>query len=141
MADKQRDEISEETATWSGAILESQRALMENAISIQKQNMRLAWGFIEQSQKQWEVFQRLALGSMGTYKNLFHAPTSNSQVKIEANGNGQGLPIESYDRLSIEKVSRRLKELDADEIEELKAYEKSNKNRVTLIEKFDRSLV
>ncbi len=50
-------------------------------------------------------------------------------------------PIEDYDRLTVKEITGRLGELDADEIKELKAYEKNNKNRVTLIERFDRSLV
>lgn len=141
MADKKRSEIGEEAVMWSGVILESQRALMNGAASIQEQNMKLALGLIEQSQKQSEVFQTLALRSMGTYISPFYAPTFNSRVKLETNGNGRNLPVESYDQLSVEEVSRRLKELDADEVEELKAYEKSNKNRVTFIERFDRSLV
>jgi hypothetical protein len=37
------------------------------------------------------------------------------------------LPVEDYNRLSIEKISRRVEKLSSDEITELKAYEEQRK--------------
>ena len=51
------------------------------------------------------------------------------------------MPVEDYDRLSIEEISRRLKKLSSDEIMKLKAYEEGHKNRASLLERFDRALV
>lgn len=117
------------------ALLESYQAVVSATVAIQELHMKLAWGLLEHSRKQQEAFLTLAGESIRAYTSPL--PSPRSEVR---SGDGE-LPVEDYDRLSVEEVNRRLKELDAGEVEELKAYEKSNKNRPDLVERFDRSLV
>ena len=110
-------------------------------------NRRLVEAMAKQFQKQREVSQALIEASIKAYMDLLYAPilcTPNSSYSRDGHGSGDkdtGLPIEDYDQLSIKEISSRLKELGAIEIAELRAYEKRNKNRRTLLELFDRSLV
>lgn len=105
----------------SGTPLGFYWAVMGGAVAAQDQYMRVMRGLMEQS----------------PYMNPLSATTSQNR----AQAGGGGLPIENYDRLTVEEITDRLSELDAGEVEELKAYEKSNKNRATLVERFDRSLI
>lgn len=93
--------------------------------TVQEQNVRFAAALIEESFR--------------AYTSLFYVPFSPSRHGSRAEAADP--PIEDYDRLSTEEVAGRLDELSAGEVEELKAYEKQNKGRAALIERFDRSLV
>ena len=110
-------------------------------------NHRIVETMVKQFQKQWEVSQALVEASIKAYMDLLYTPilyTPNSSYSRDGHDSGDkdpGLPIENYDRLSVKEISSRLKELGTLEIEELRAYEKRNKNRRTLLERFDRSLV
>ena len=50
------------------------------------------------------------------------------------------MPIEDYDSLGVKKISERLAELSDEEIEQLRRYETANKNRSTLLVRFDERL-
>ncbi len=73
--------------------------------------------------------------------DLLYVTVPSPRKEPQADNGEPEPPIEDYDRLTVKEITGRLGELDADEIKELKAYEKNNKNRVTLTERFDRSLV
>jgi uncharacterized protein (TIGR02271 family) len=60
--------------------------------------------------------------------------------RVESQGAGGGLPIEDYDSLGVKKVSERLQELSDEEVEQLRRYETANKNRSTLLARFDERL-
>jgi hypothetical protein len=49
----------------------------------------------------------------------------------------RNLPIDNYDRLTVEQVRRRLDDLSDGEKKKIKRYEKEHKNRKTLLEAFD----
>ena len=49
-------------------------------------------------------------------------------------------PIAGYDEKNVDEISARLDGLSAEQIQRLKAYEKANKNRQSLIERFDSKL-
>lgn len=106
---------------------------------------------LDHSKEQQDVFSELARSStracMDFFFSPFLAPGARAGEEPERgsgpnrkSANGRGLPVEDYDRLNVDEVSRRLAGLDAREIEELKTYEKHHKNRTSLIERFDRSL-
>lgn len=113
-------------------------------------NLRLAETLTEQYKKQAEALQILTRESTEAWVNLLFAPVSDSgkatgasegPARREAREDGRRLPVEDYDRLSIEEIIRRLEKLSSDEIVELKAYEKEHKNRASLLEPFDCALV
>ena len=113
--------------------LKSYLAVLDGVTAIQKQNMLLALGWIEDSfimfEKQAEINLRL-LGIM-TEQARRQQETTDRDV----------LPIEDYDRLSVEEICPRLEQLDAREVEDLRAYEQRHKNRGLLLERLDRALV
>lgn len=87
----------------------------------------------EQSRRQLEIWQTLVEGSMRAYMSLFYVPGSH--------GKNPKPPIKDYDPSSAEEIDRELEKLDGEGVGELKTYEKSNENRLVLMERFDRSLV
>jgi hypothetical protein len=60
--------------------------------------------------------------------------------RVESQEAGGGLPIEDYDSLGVKKISERLEELSDEEVEQLRRYETANKNRSTLLARFDERL-
>lgn len=111
--------------TRPGASREYYRGITGGLKAVQEQNARFAWSLIEESFR--------------AYASLFYAPFSPPRHRSHVEPADP--PIENYDRLTPEEVAGRLDEFSADEVEELKAYEKQNKGRAALIERFDRSLV
>jgi len=93
---------------------------------------------LSQAEKQRETWQAIVEDSFKIYTGLY-APVSSPRNGV--GDGGSNLPIEDYDRLTVKEVIDRLDGLSAVEVEKLKAYEKKNKNRHTLMERFDRSLV
>src|SRR5918995_2097887 len=65
--------------------------------------------------------------------------TGGERVKSQEAGGG-GLPIEDYDSLGVKKISERLEELSDEEVAQLRRYETANKNRSTLLARFDERL-
>ncbi len=49
-------------------------------------------------------------------------------------------PIAGYDEKNVDEISARLDGLSAEQIRHLRAYEKANKNRQSLIDRFDNKL-
>jgi hypothetical protein len=140
MVEKKKDKTGTAQA-WNGANPELQQALIGGWIELATEqaetNYHVMQALVEQSRKHWE----LTWASVGAYLDLFYAPASNPHVQPRASSDGRGLPIEDYDQLTVEEVTRRLGELSAEEVKQLRAYEKNNKNRLTLMERFERSLV
>lgn len=89
----------------------------------------------EYSEKQQEILRTLVRGSVGAG---FAFPFKDASGGAPES---QELPVKDYDRLSAEEISRRLKNLEAHQIERLKTYERRHKNRRSVLERLDRSLV
>lgn len=49
----------------------------------------------------------------------------------------EGLPIEDYDSLNVQQVTQRLGELSVEQIEQLRDYEAENRNRSSLMQRFE----
>jgi hypothetical protein len=49
-------------------------------------------------------------------------------------------PIEGYDEMNVDEITRRLGDLTVDQLQKVKHYEERNKNRSTLIEEIDSRL-
>ena len=50
------------------------------------------------------------------------------------------LPLEDYDSMNVRQISRRLDNLSVEEVRRLRDYEVKNKNRRTLLNRFDRRI-
>ncbi len=76
--------------------------------------------------------------------NKQRADYGETQAAHEADARGESpdrdLPVEDYDRLTIEEITGELDRLSPAELKRLKAYEQKHKERKTLVEEFDRRL-
>ncbi len=61
-------------------------------------------------------------------------------AREESQADAEGLPIEEYDSLNVNQVTQRLGELSVEELERLRDYEAENRNRRSLLERFDRRI-
>ena len=115
----------------------------------------------EQSRRQREALENLVRESANAYTSFLQAPFSYYQEVVEAMtapwvntkdapeiqaGYGSlpleeaedgGLPLEDYDSLNVRQVSEQLDGLSVEEIRQLRDHEAENKNRQTLIKRFD----
>jgi len=49
-------------------------------------------------------------------------------------------PIEGYDEMNVEEISKRLNDLSVEELQLVRDYEELNKRRETLLERMDRKI-
>ena len=55
----------------------------------------------------------------------------------EGRSETEGLPIKEYDSLTVTQVTQRLRELSLEEVEQLRDYEAENRNRRSLMQRFE----
>ncbi len=72
-----------------------------------------------------------------TTRTAAEAATGGVEAVTEASG---GLPIESYDELTVDEIAGRLGSLSAEELETVRAYEELNKDRETLLYEIERAM-
>ncbi len=107
-------------------------------------NRALTHELVERAEGQRSAFQAVVNETLEAYMDFLYAPLSYYKeglrlVEKEVVAGG-GLPIANYDEMNVDEISKKTNDLSAAEIRELRAYEKQNKNRETLIEQFDRKL-
>ena len=117
--------------------------LSEQAENQQQQQLRqtfqqLAQQFLPQSQQQQQQFQQMSEQWVGSYMGFVDAHLDYAQYAARR---AQGLPpIKGYDELSVDEVTEHLDELSVEETGEVKAYERRNKNRESLIKRMDQKI-
>lgn len=136
----------------SGAVdttFKSYQAVIDGVAAVQKKSMMLALGMVEDT---FSVFERQAEINLRMMEMLVEQASRQGEVSRALVKGGmfdlprtdvgeRCLPIEDYDRLSVEEIGPRLEQLDARGVEELKDYEMRHKNRRPLLERLDRALV
>jgi hypothetical protein len=60
-----------------------------------------------------------------------------SVADVEEGPDVVGLPIEEYDSLSVSQITQRLRELSLEEVEQLRDYEAENRNRRSIMQRFE----
>ena len=145
---------------------DSYKVVLDHTVGLQERNVRFAQGvtdnyikelrhqaeanraltheLVERAEGQRSAFQAVANETLDAYMDFLYAPLSYYKeglrlVEKEVVAGG-GLPLANYDEMNVDEISKKTNELSAAEIRELRAYEKQNKNRETLIEQFDRKL-
>lgn len=115
-------------------------------------NRAMTRELLELAEGQREIFRELVEASvLDAYTNFLFAPftpfsyyreglRSAAAEDVQRRSNGS-LPIENYDELSAQEVSRRLEGLSQQEIRIIRSYERRHKNRETLLKQLDRKLV
>ena len=116
-----------------------------------RSNREFARRMSDHAEKQRGAFQTLAGEALDSYVELVFAPFSyyrRGLKQVEDNVKNfpgvwsvdSGFPIRGYDELSVAEISRRLDGLSAEQVQQVREYEKKNKNRESLIEQLDRKI-
>lgn len=106
-------------------------------------NRALAQDLVARTEQQREAFQTLVEESVDAYMDLVSAPLAyyKQGLKLVENEVTEGsFPIRNYEDLNVEEVGKELDNLSAQELREVRQYEKSNKSRETVISQIDRKL-
>ncbi len=153
--------VSERVARETG---DSLKVVIDHGVALQERNVRFAQDIVdgsikglrsqaesnraltheivERAEKQREAFQTLAEESLNSYMDFLYAPFSyyKEGLRLVEDVNNSVGSVPNYDELSIGDISAKFDALTAEQLREIKAYEKRNKNRETLIEQLDRKL-
>jgi hypothetical protein len=97
-------------------------------------------------------FSSFGFGPFGFLRDGMRAATRNAEQAVDmtrsatsavadtaARMNGS-FPVTGYDEMTVAEVAERLDTLTADELKQVREYEKRNKNRETLIDQIDRRI-
>lgn len=107
-------------------------------------NRAMTQEIVERAKKQREALRTVTEESFDAYWDFAFAPFSYYQEGLEQVAQVSdiitGLPIANYDELTVADISQKLDSLPADDIKKVRAYEKSHKDRDSLIEQFDRKI-
>ena len=106
-------------------------------------NRAMIQELVERAEKQRDAFQTLIGESLDAYMDLVYAPLSyykQGLKLVESEITEGGFPIAGYDELNVEEVGKELDNLSAQELQEVREYEKANKNRETVVGQIDRKL-
>ena len=127
-------------------------AVIDNLRNQTDSNWEMVQELVDQQQRQQQATQALTQETVEAYMDFVNsmfsygesveavsAPETSPEAVPESRA-GAELPLEDYDSLNVEKISQRLGDLSVEEIERLRDYEVENKNRRTLIDRFNRRL-
>ena len=159
------EKVSKATEQIMTATGDSYKAVVGHTVAQQERSMKFWWGMfevgtreirqqaesnqamtqelVERAERQRGAFQTLVGESLDTYMDLVYAPLSyykQGLKLVETEVTQGGFPIVNYDELNVEEVGNELDNLSAQELREVREYEKANKNRETVIGQIDRKL-
>jgi hypothetical protein len=142
---------------------DSYKTFIDHTVALQERNVRFAQGvvndttqeirhqaesnqaltqeLVERAEKQRDAFQTLVEESVDSYMDFVYAPFSYYKQGLRLVENNEAkFAIPNYDDLNVGEISQKLDALSAEQVRQVREYEKKNKNRDTLIEQFDRKL-
>ncbi|CAN5608113.1 hypothetical protein BH24ACT21_BH24ACT21_12290 [soil metagenome] len=144
---------------------ESYKTVLDHTVALQQRNMKfwqdmfetgtrevrqqaesnraMTQELVERAEKQRGAFQTLVGESVDAYMDFVYAPFSyykQGLKLVESEITEGGFPIAGYDELNVEEVGKAIDNLSAQELQEVREYEKANKNRETVIGQIDRKL-
>jgi hypothetical protein len=120
----------------TGQAEQQQQTLQQSAQQWMEQAQQQRQTFQQQAQQQQQAFQQMTQDVLGSYSQLFNIPLSYAKQGLRESG----FPIENYDDLNADEVSRRVGGLSAEELRVVRDYEERNKNRDTVLEQLDRRI-
>ena len=117
---------------------EAGQALTQGSVGVYMDFVNSIFSFYQGSgQEEEEEEEGAEAAQRGTTES--DRSTGGERVESQEAGGG-GLPIEDYDSLGVKEISERLEELSDEEVAQLRRYETANKNRSTLLVRFDERL-
>jgi len=81
-----------------------------------------------------------AAGLVGTAAGAAGATAGATAGAMRTAAETQAFPIEGYDEMNVDEISRRLNDLSAEELRLVRDHEERNKARGTLLEQMDRKI-
>ena len=120
----------------SGQAEQQQQTLQQSAQQWMEQAQQQRQTFQQQAQQQQQAFQQMTQDVLGSYSQLFNIPLSYAKQGLRESG----FPIDNYDDLNVDEISRRFAGLSAEELRVVRDYEERNKNRDTVLEQLDRRI-
>jgi arsenate reductase-like glutaredoxin family protein len=120
----------------SGQAQQQQQTLQQTAQQWMEQAQQQRQTFQEQAQQQQQAFQQMTQEVLNTYAQLFNIPLSYAKQGLR----DAGFPVESYDDLNADEISRQISSLSVEELRVVRDYEERNKNRETVLEQLDRRI-
>jgi len=127
--------MTQELADQQRRTQEAGQALTQESVGVYMDFVNSIFSFYQGSVQEEEE------GAEVAERGTTETDTSTGGERVESQeAGGDGLPIEDYDSLGVKKISERLEELSDEEVEQLRRYETANKNRSTLLARFDERL-
>ena len=120
----------------SGQAEQQQQTLQQTAQQWMEQAQQQQQTFQQQAQQQRQAFQQMTQEVMSTYAQLFNIPLSYAKQGLRESG----FPVENYDDLNADEISRQVSGLSTEELRVVRDYEERNKNRDTILEQLDRRI-
>ena len=120
----------------SGQAEQQQQTLQQSAQQWMEQAQQQRQTFQQQAQQQQQAFQQMTQDVLGSYSQLFNIPLSYAKQGLRESG----FPIDTYDDLNADEISRQVSSLSAEELRVVRDYEERNKNRDTVLEQLDRRI-
>ena len=120
----------------SGQAEQQQQTLQQTAQKWMEQAQQQQQTFQQQAQEQQQAFQQMTREVMSTYAQLFNIPLFYAKQGLRESG----FPVENYDDLNADEISRRVSGLSVEELRVVRDYEERNKNRDTVLEQLDRRI-
>ena len=120
----------------TGQAEQQQQTLQQTAQQWMEQAQQQQRTFQQQAQEQRQAFQQMTQEVMSTYAQLFNIPLSYAKQGLRESG----FPVENYDDLNADEISRRVSGLSVEELRVVRDYEERNKNRDTVLEQLDRRI-
>src|SRR3990170_8479255 len=108
----------------SGQAEQQQQTLQQTAQQWMEQAQQQQQTFQQQAQQQQQTFQQMTQDVLGSYSQLFNIPLSYAKQGLRESG----FPVENYDDLNADEISRRVSGLSNEELRVVRDYEERNKN-------------
>lgn len=120
----------------SGQAEQQQQTFQQTAQQWLEQAQQQRQTFQQQAQQQQQAFQQMTQEVMNTYAQFFNIPLSYAREGLR----DTGFPLQKYDELTVEDISKRVGDLSVEELRVVRDYEERNKNRDTVLEQLDRRI-
>ena len=120
----------------SGQAEQQQQTFQQTAQQWMEQAQQQQQVFQQQAQQRQQAFQQMVQESLSTYSQLFNIPLSYAKQGLRESG----FPIDNYDGLNADEISRQVSSLSAEELRVVRDHEERNKNRDTVLEQLDRRI-
>ena len=120
----------------SGQAEQQQQTLQQTAQQWREQAQQQQQAFQQQAQQQQQSFRQMTQEVMNTYAQLLNIPLSYARKGLQ----DTGFPVEHYDDLTVNDISKHISALSTEELRVVRDYEERNKNRDTVLEQLDRKI-